>query len=149
MKNLKQKLIYNAKNIVRRKLRLLVKGVPPYRPMTIEIEATKAHTDKQTQQRHSKSHTHDHNTERKNISKNEIEKTSTEKDMSLEKSPSSNQNTVASTDITSPGTSTEKSTSYNLASTGSHSTHGKTNLTDDHTGTVEIAEIQTGINSET
>ena len=94
MKNLKQKLIYNAKNIARRKLRLLVQGRPSYLPMTMEIEATRDLTDKHTQQRHLKSNTNDHHTERETISEKRIEKMDTGEETSLKGLSSSNRNTV-------------------------------------------------------
>ena len=151
MKNLKQKLIYNAKNIARRKLRLLVQGRPSNLPMTMEIEASRALTDKHTQQHHSKRNTNDHHNERETISKSGIEKMATDKDTSLGKLPSSNQTTVGSTTSTgntSPGTSTENSTLTILASTSHNSTHGKMNPTDDRTGTVELANFGNDKNNE-
>ena len=123
MKNLKQKIIYNANSIVRRNLRPLVLGRSPYQPMTMEIANNSNHTDNNTQQRPLRRSTNSKQNEMDISSKSENRPlTGTEESLKSISPEKIDKNTTRSTSSTSTGTGT-----------GSLELLGKSNLTDNHT----------------
>lgn len=123
MKNLKQKLIYNAKSTVRINLRLLVLGRSLYQPMTMEIANNSNHTDNNTQQRPLRRSTNSKQNEMDISSKSENRPlTGTEE--SLKSFLSEKVDNTTKSTSTGTGTSSKENNSLDP---------GRSNLTDIHT----------------